>query len=651
MNFIRDNHGNAVQARHIDTVIFNSPPIPQALAGLPAASTRFAGRDRERLVLQSVWTRGGDCVVVSGLAGVGKTELVLQAAHASEFPGGVLFVDLQGYDDARRMSPEQVLDDFLRALGHEAPPRHDQRAALFRTLMADREPMLLVLDNASSAAQVRPLLPGTAQHRVVVTSRHTLSGLDDAIHLELDLLPEPAATELVGSAELAELCGRLPLALRIMAALISEDPDADWADELRSARDRLELLDDGDSQAVHATFELSYRHLDAELRRLFRLLALHPGDEITLDGAAALADLSASRTRKLLRGLRRAHLIEPSGETDWYQFHDLVRLYAQRCLADEPVSNQDEAHERVILYLLNAVYEADGALRETRRSEAFPNRLAALAWMDRHRQILVAATAKSRNPNATVSLATGLHDILRLRNYHLDWVTVSEIGLAAARENDMNSFEAFFLYALGNADLWHGDPDDALAFYEEALEVSSAPTATLFRIGIVQAMAHAHQRAGRLEDAEICYQSALTSYWAEQSSSRVGGCLTGLTGVYSAQGRYPEAIAAGEEAVALARQFGDREAEASTLINLVVAHRLAGDQSHEEALEYIERAITVMREHGDHYREAYALMLLGFEFNAQGNFTEAGRAWVAAHNLIESIDIGSDPLGIREVLP
>ena len=239
-NEVGQNHGNVVQANTVGTVNVSSPePLLPALDGLRHASTSFVGRERELAELDVA-----GLTVVSGLAGVGKTELVLR--YAEKFPGGKLFVDLQDYDDKRRLTPADALERLLTDLGvREIPRSEDARAALFRTITASHEPLLIVIDNARSAEHVRPLLPN--RHRTIVTSRHLLAGLDDAHHLELGLLASDEATTLVGDAELAELCGRLPLALRIMAALRLKDPGHDWIAELREVK--LDLLDDRSSVA------------------------------------------------------------------------------------------------------------------------------------------------------------------------------------------------------------------------------------------------------------------------------------------------------------------------------------------------------------------------------------------------------------------
>ncbi|MFD9705865.1 AAA family ATPase [Lentzea sp. NPDC059081] len=368
-NEVGQNHGNVVQAHEIGSVHLTSPePAPTALNGLRSASESFTGRVRELAELD----RDG-LSVVCGLAGVGKTELALR--YAEGFPGGKLFVDLQDYDDERRVSPAQALEQFLTALGvREIPGGEAARAALFRTVTAEREPMLVVIDNARSAQHVRPLLPN--RHRTIVTSRHRLPGLDDAHHLELGLLTAEEATALVGDAELAELCGRLPLALRIMAALRRTDPDHDWAAELRELQ--LDLLDDGDERSVRAAFELSYRALTEEQRRCFRFVVLIPGTTITAEAASIVTGRAEARARRLVRDLRAAHLLEPGD-----RFHDLVREFAgERLREQDDQETRNQAMFGLFAHFAARAEQMDAALDTPKQAEA-------LHWFDRHRPMLL----------------------------------------------------------------------------------------------------------------------------------------------------------------------------------------------------------------------------------------------------------------------
>ena len=320
-------------------VTSQAPAAPVALAQLPPLAAGFTGREVELAQVAGLLDPAGDAgaVVVSavaGLAGVGKTALAVQAAHAARssgwFAGGVLFIDLHGYD-ASPVQPGQALDALLRALGiagEHIPEETEARAALYRSALAQiADPVLIIADNASAEAQVRPLIPGPGPHRVIITSRHTLAGLGARL-LDITVLDQAAAVALLDRAvraarpgddriggdpaaagRLAGGCGGLPLALAITAALLAADPvltagelAAGMADEVR----RLEALryDDGSGvgvPSVAAAFELSYRQLDADAARLFRLLPAGPGPDVSTEAVAELAGGLLSR-----RGQRSA---------------------------------------------------------------------------------------------------------------------------------------------------------------------------------------------------------------------------------------------------------------------------------------------------------------------------------------------------------
>ncbi|MET9226545.1 hypothetical protein [Lentzea sp. NPDC003310] len=323
---------NLLQVGTAQTVNVSMPSAPvSALRGTRSSTPSFTGREAELGELGAA-----EFVVVSGMAGVGKTELALRFAEG--FAGDRLFCDFHGYDSRSRTAGE-ALEKLLVDLGvREVPADEGNREALFRTCLADRDPVLVVLDNVSSAAQVRPLLvPG---HRIVVTSRHRLTGLDGAHHLTLPVLPAEEAAELVGSEELASLCGNLPLALQIMAALRRSDPDNDWTADLRDTQ--LGTLDH-DGETVRAAFDLSCRALPAAHRKAFPYLVVLPDEARTAEVVSALLDRSPAETRKLLRDLRTAHLLE-SGNA----IHDLVRCYAQELLAEEPEARVDAAFDRAL---------------------------------------------------------------------------------------------------------------------------------------------------------------------------------------------------------------------------------------------------------------------------------------------------------------
>lgn len=410
-NTIRDSSvwGPVLQGRDfgdvdIDVTIQAVAPVPVALAQLPASLPGFTGRAPEMATLTSLLNPAGSAntVVVSavaGLAGVGKTALAVQAAHAALqsgwFPGGVLFINLHGYEETR-VEPDEALSALLRALG--TSPEHiphgiDERAGLYRSQLAKRrDPVLLIADNAFSEAQVNLLMPGTGPHRVLVTSRHTLAGLHGRL-LHVRTLNEEAGVALLSAAlraarpddervrtdrsgmeRLARICGGLPLALQITAALLKADPTrmpSELAGQLSDEVEALNLLryDDGSGSrapSVEAAFELSYRQLDETAARVFRLLPVNPGPDLSTDAVSALANLPTNDVRSAISQLVKANLIEPApGAPDHWRMHDLLRLYAKKLSDTSAIDDRrEQAQGRLFrYYLANSVDELAQVIR------------------------------------------------------------------------------------------------------------------------------------------------------------------------------------------------------------------------------------------------------------------------------------------------
>ncbi|GAA2401109.1 hypothetical protein GCM10010191_05440 [Actinomadura vinacea] len=317
---------------------------------LPAGVATLMGRGRELAALEGHESEDPAAVVaVDGMAGVGKTALALHAAHrlAPRFPDGQLFVDLHGHTRGTApVDPAHALERVLRALGvagARIPAHIDDRAALYRGVVADRR-VLVVLDDAAGEDQVRPLLPASPTCRVIVTARQRLIGLDGTRTLSLDVLPvdeavavftrtagEKRVTDAPAGAlrETAERCGRLPLALRIAAVRLRSH--AAW-----SVRDLLERLNDdrlaelkAGRHSVTAALDLSYQRLPDDQRRAYRLLGSHTGTDFSAETAAAVLDTTVARSRRLLDHLMDVHLLqEPAPRR--YRFHDLVRDHASQ---------------------------------------------------------------------------------------------------------------------------------------------------------------------------------------------------------------------------------------------------------------------------------------------------------------------------------
>ena len=397
---------------------------------LPDTVAYFTGRAPELAALTALAVDEASCIVISasgGTAGVGASSLAVRWANqmAGRFPDGQLYIDLCGHGASEPASPSNTLAGLLRSLGvpaRDIPPGEAERSARYRSLLAGRK-ILVVLDNARDASQVRPLLPGSAGSITIVTSRYTLSGLTgtarldvgplspgDAVSLMRRLIGERAADDPAATEALAEGCSRLPLALRLAGEMTVAQPGGSIAaltSELVDQQRRLELLDaDTDSQAkVRAVFRWSYRNLDTLSARAFRLVSLHPGRSLDPYAVAALTASTVERADHVLDVLARAYLLQPA-EPGRYRLHDLLRDYSRGLAA----THDNRGEERMALtrlldfYLATAtaamdtLYPAERQHRPdipepTNPMPAFTDETAALAWLDAERNSLVAVTA------------------------------------------------------------------------------------------------------------------------------------------------------------------------------------------------------------------------------------------------------------------
>lgn len=450
-----------IQGRDITVQL--PPQTAPALSGLPPASSAFAGRDEQVEELLGMLARGRpqQAVVVAaiaGLGGIGKTELVVQTASRALkqpgwFPGGVLFVDMFGYDQERRLTPERALVGLLRALGvdkEQIPSDVQDLSRLYRSALAALAQagsrVLVVIDNASSTDQVRPLVPADGITAALVTSRDTLD-LDGRLY-DLGTLSDSASVELLNrvlreargpgdtrihdepeeAVALARLCGGLPLALRIAASLLVDSPTrplSSVTQALSVEQSRLHRLRRKD-RTVRAAFDLSYRRLPSAHQRLFRLLSLNQGPDISTEAALHLSDLDAYETEELLQDLARCHLIEPGITWGRWRLHDLVRIYAGELGGQEAnVDRRDAVRKRLHGHYLHTARAARSHLAVTReplsilrepRSPRFNTTKEAEGWFEQECQNLISlitiAPVNARSSTA-VWLAVFLTPYLR----------------------------------------------------------------------------------------------------------------------------------------------------------------------------------------------------------------------------------------------
>jgi tetratricopeptide (TPR) repeat protein len=654
--------GRRTELRHLDQLLggeYDPDPAPKEVLGPwvvdPSGARPLSAVPAATPALERRTTDAPPPVVIvaiCGTAGVGKTALAVHWAHRlrARFPAGQLYVNLRGHDDGQPMSAGDALARLLAALGvpsDEIPLDLDERAARYRTELTDRA-MLVVLDNAASVEQVRPLLPGTAPGMALVTSRDTLAGLvalHGARRLALEPLPPADAVSLLrlliggradaepqAVAELAEQCARLPLPLRIAAELAGSRPDdllTDLVDELADHRRRVRLLDTGGDPrgAVRTVFSWSYRHLAPADAVLFRRLGLHPGADISGYAAAALAGLDVPRAERVLAVLARAHLIQSTGRSRWVM-HDLLRAYAaELCGAEDPEPVRASALTRLLDHYLasaavamDALYPAERHHRPVvRRPDAddrvpippVDDRDVARDWLDRERASLVAIcgfAAAQGWPAYAVSLSNTLYRYLE-SGHHLDALDIHTHALDAARRCGDEGGQAHALTSLGAVHRLRGRYADAIEHHERALAMHHrsgdryGQARTRSNLGIV------YERLGQRDPAIAHQRQALDLYGRLGDRYGEAGALTNLGNVYSELGRYEEAAELLGRSLGLFQVLGDRVGEAIGLCNLGDVQRELG--RYDEAAATLRRSLGLFREAGHRNGEATALSNLG----------------------------------------
>ena len=629
------------------------PPVPRQL---PADVSAFVGRTDEIAALDDLLRPGGSAVVisaVSGTPGVGKTTLAVHCAHrvAGRFPDGQLYIDLRGYGPEPPVTPEGALAAFLRGLGLTAadiPRDVSERAACLRTVLADRR-VLVVLDNARSVDQVRPLLPGTASSAVIVTSRHDLVGLvarDGATRVDLDVLPVAEAATLLrtligarvdaepaAATALAERCARLPLALRIAAEIAMAHPEkslAEMLDDLADERRRLDLFDAaGDRRtAVRAVFSWSYQQLSAGAARAFARLGSHPGREIDPYAVAALVGSDLPTARAYVDELRRAHLIEPAGPRH-HTMHDLLRAYAAECAQ---VSNEDDA---ALVRLLDYItFTAAAAVRTLFPHDGGPTPPApatpvpavdqpalAARWLDEQRANLVAVAghaAARGHPQHSADLSRILWRHLEVGGHYQDALAVH--GGAATVADRVDGGPAV-LANLGNTHWWLGAYRDAQVYFERSLAGHRAAgdhdgeARALARLGVV------HERLGDYPAAIVHMRQALDAYHRLGNRHGEGAQLVNLGALQRRLGHLDEATEHERRAAEIFNEIGDARLEGYALGNLGAVYSILGRD--DEALAQLETALAKCREAGDRGGEGSALGALGAAHGRMNRYAEA----------------------------
>ena len=647
---------------------------------LPAGVANFAGRAVELASLDAVLDGGpavpgdGAGVVISaigGTAGVGKTALALHWAHkiAHRFPDGQLYANLRGFDaDAGQPAdPADVLRGFLDAFGvHPERIPHDTEslAALYRSVLADRE-MLVLLDNAADVAQVRPLLPASPKCLVIVTSRRELSALaarEGALLVQLDVLSAAEANELLiarlgadraaaepwAVTELATLCARLPLALSVIVARAAASPRlplAALAAELTELGGRLDALDVGDPAAnVRTVLSLSYRHLPEAAARMFRLLGLHPGPDISAAAAASLAGVSSSEARVALRDLVRASLLNETAPGR-YSFHDLLRAYAaeQSALATS-AAGVENTRRRLLDHYLHTVQHAHVVLYPGRElialppaavgvaTETFGGKAAALAWLESENQVLlkVVSLAASAGFDAHAwQLPVVLWTYHNVCGHWYDGARLHRAALLAAQRcGDLNG-RAHALRGLGSFAMSVGAFEEAHHCLSRAQSAFAAlgDDLGLARTDVILGQTLEYQR--RFDEALSVMDDALvlSSGLPDDPNMTLvrASALNGAAWNNVQLGDLSTARTFCLQAIELCRSIGYSPGEAGTWDTLGVVWQRLGD--HRAAVPCFLNAVTLDREMGNRYDLAMVLLHLGDTYASTGDDVGAREAW------------------------
>ena len=664
----------------IDPAAPKSAPGPTGPRQLPAAARHFTGRGKELDQIinllgpsQPTDVPGGTVVIsaIDGMAGIGKTTLAIHAAHhlADQFPDGQLFLDLHGYTQGQRpRTATQALNWLLRALGvppAQIPKERDQAAALYRQRLAGTR-TLIVLDNAATETQVRPLLPGSGSCLVLITSRRRLKALNAAYTLSLDLLPTPDAVALLRtvagadrmpaddrlSGEVAELCGYLPLALRIAAAMLRHRPA--WnlehlAELLRDQRQRITTLSDGEHD-LSAVFDLSYRSLAEPHRALFRHLGLIPGPDLDSYAAAALLQVDPTAAARLLEDLVDHNLLlcHAPGR---YRLHDLLRTHARTLTATDPAPDRDAALDRLLHYYAHTAHSA--SIPITRRPPPAPDSPvpahipalsgaeAARAWLRTERDNLEAAHTHAHTHNLhehTIALAAGLAEILRTDGPYLRAMTLHQAAAETAEHYGNPTAHANALTDLGIMQRLIGDPAGAVDTFSRALELYRATGHRHGEADTLAELGRAQGYTGDLTGAVGTFLRALEIYRATGDRHGEADTLAELGIMRRVSGDLAGATNALGQALEIYSATGDRHGEADALTELGRVHALTGDLT--KADEALERALEFYRTTGHHHGEAYVLTNLGAVRRLTGDLAGAIDALGQALEIYRTIGYG-----------
>jgi DNA-binding SARP family transcriptional activator/Tfp pilus assembly protein PilF len=663
----------------VSVVTRTKRPLP---AQLPHPIPDFTGRDAElgRLgALVAAGNRGTEMSVViaaiTGTAGVGKTALAVHWAHqvSGRFPDGQLYVNLRGFDPTgSAMKPAEAIRGFLDAFGvppQQLPASLEAQEGLYRSLLAGRR-VLLLLDNAGGEDQVRPLLPGSPGCLVIVTSRSELPGLivtEGAQPVVLDLMSADEARQLlsrrIGESRISDeaqaaddimtLCARLPLALMLVAARAATHPDFRLfalAAELREAGGSLDAFG-GDDQVtnVRAVFSWSYHRLSIPGSRLFRLLGLHFGPDISIAAVASLAGMRREQIRPALAELARAHLVTER-IPGRFALHDLLRAYAtEAAYAQDSEDYRIAARQRMLDHYLHSAYRADHLIGRYRyrpftladvSSGVAPESPAdskhALAWFEAEHAVLLTAIRQATGFDRHIwQLAWALAPFFGYQGHWRDRRDTQIIALDAARRLSDKLAQALSHRLLGAAFLQLSNYDHARTHLQRALGLFA-------ELGDDTGQADAHRNLAWMLERQGLYSEALSHagralvlFQAAGHDTGQARALNAVGWLHAQLGDYAEALICCRQALDLQREIDDHMGLAETYDSLGYAHRHLGD--HAEATSCYEQAVNLYSELGDLDSEADTLVSLGDAHQAFGDFESARSAWRRALTILNHL--------------
>ena len=659
----------------------NPGPVP---AQLPSALPVFSGRGVELAQLDDILpadvgpARANAVVIsaVSGTAGVGKTTLAVHWAHQvrKAFPDGQLYVNLRGFDPGGSVvTSREAVRGFLDAFGvppARVPNSLEAQAALYRSLLADRR-VLVVLDNARDADQVRPLLPGSPGCVALITSRDRLTSLaaaEGARHVSVDLLGPAQARDLLRARlgarrmaaepaavdEIVARCAGLPLALAIVAARAAVQPAAPLsalAGELREAGSRLDALDGGDpTTRIRAVFSWSYQALTIDAARLFRLLSLHPGPDVGLPAAASLAGVPRPRAHALLTELAGGYLLTEHA-TGRYTCHDLLRAYATE-LTDEQDSDEIRraATLRMLDHYLHTAYTADVVLNRKQalfapagaQPSVAPEKIAgqqqALAWFAREHYNMLAAVEQARAAGLDThcwQLAATMTTFLDRQGRWFALAAAHTTALSSARRRSDTAGEADAHRGLGLAADRLDHTDDAHAHYALALDQFRALDNPAGQARVRQNLCRMLSDRGDYRSALDHARQTLAHYQAAHDRGGQANTLNHIGWYHTRLGDHGQALTHCREALALLQELGDLNGQAHTWDSLgYINHHLG---RHARAVECYRQALDLFRATGDRVSEAIGLAYLGDTHHAATNTDAAHEAWTRALAMFEEL--------------